>query len=193
MDTKSSYRFYYRSPKFRFPVYLIDDYPEGFCETKEQLPSQVYACKLVPLKQLAKELRNDGIYEISISNHQHFFRYYHYKRPNADYYFFHNEEPSDGIKTVVSFPSVKPVRVYDVMENRMFMPEAIISDNRTSIELTLGQYKSILFIFGEVYDAEPLPKPEDGINLFYYSQFLQHPPKLLQQIMLLSFGGLVYH
>ncbi len=135
-----------------FPIYFIDKHPVGFCESMDSLPEEVYSCKTIPLSNLAEVLRREGIFEISISNYQHYLRYLHYRRGNMDMYFFHNEEPEKEIETVVSIPTVKPVRVYDVMENSIYIPEFQRKDGVTQIPVSLGQYESMLFLFDEEFE-----------------------------------------
>ncbi|WP_433940456.1 hypothetical protein [Paenibacillus lautus] len=141
-----------------FPVYFVDRHPEGYCESTEELPPEVYSCRSVPLGKLAEVLRKDGIYEISLSNPQHYLRYLHYKREHVDIYMFHNEEPVNEIETVVSIPSVKPVRLYDVMDNRLYIPNVVVKNGMTEVPLTLGQFESVLFLFGEDFgETDSMP------------------------------------
>ncbi len=151
--------------KAGFPIYFVDEHPEGYCENTEKLPPHVYACRAVPLNRLAETLRKDGIFDISISNHQHYLRYLHYRRGDIDIYMFHNEEPEKAIETVVSIPSVKPVRVYDVMENCLYVPEVMVRNGKTEIVLRLGQYESMVFLFGEDGEALPMPRLHEGKEL----------------------------
>lgn len=141
-----------------FPVYFVDQHPEGYCESNDRLSAEIFCCQAVPLGKLAEVLREAGIYEISLSNSQHYLRYLHYKREHADMYMFHNEEPVNGIETVVSIPNDKPVRLYDVMNNRFYIPAVTVSDGCTEILLKLGEFESVLFLFGEEFgEAAPLP------------------------------------
>ncbi len=139
--------------KARFPVYFVDKHPEGFCENTKKLPQEIYSCRVIPLNRLAEGLRKDQIFEISTSNDQHYLRYLHYRRGNLELYLFHNEEPVDEIDTVVSVPTIKPVRVYDVMENRISIPDVRLKKGITEIPLRLGQYESKLFLFGKELEA----------------------------------------
>lgn len=149
-----------------FPVYFVDRHPEGYCETGDaKLPAQVYSCKAIPLHRLAEALRQEGIYEISASNPQPYLRYLHYRRDSVDLYLFHNEEPDKEIETVVTIPSTKPVRVYDVMENRLYTPAASIADGKTAIPIKLGQYEAILLLFGENIEAAALPDKDKAKEL----------------------------
>ncbi|MBB6637195.1 glycosylhydrolase-like jelly roll fold domain-containing protein [Cohnella thailandensis] len=149
-----------------FPVYFVDRHPEGFCETaNEAMPAQVYSCKAVPLDSLAATLREDGIYEISVSNPQPYLRYLHYRRDDVDLILFHNEEPVKEIETVVTIPTTKPVRVYDVMENRIYAPKAAEAGGNTQIPLKLGQYEAILFMVGENIETITAPDMDDAKEL----------------------------
>ncbi len=151
--------------KALFPVYFVDKHPEGFCESTDRLPQEVFACKAIPRKELAQELRKNQIYEISTSNHQPYLRYLHYRRGNLDMYLFHNEEPVDEIETMVSIPMVKPVRVYDAMENRLSTPSVQVKDGITEVPLRLGQYEAKLFLFGEELEALSMPDLSEGKGL----------------------------
>lgn len=146
--------------KVGFPVYFIDKQPEGYCENNEKLSLQVYSFEVVPLNKLAQTLRKNGIFDISTSNHQHYLRYLHYRRKNVDIYMFHNEEPTETIETTIYIPLVKPVRVYDLINNIIYMPEVKVneSDGITEIPLRMDQYESKVFLFGE--DIEALPEPK---------------------------------
>jgi len=158
--------FIQEAAKAGFPVYFVDRHPEGYCETGEaSLPEQVYSCKVVPLKRLAETLYKDGIYEITASNRQPYLRYFHYRRDTVDLYLFHNEDPASEIETVVTIPLTKPVKVYDVMENRIYTPNAAIVGGSTEIPLKLGQYEAVLFVFGENIEAECAPDMDTAKEL----------------------------
>lgn len=139
-----------------FPVYFVNQHPEGYCESNDKLPAEIFSCKAVPLSKLAEELRQAGIYEISLSNSQHYLRYLHYKRDHVDLFMFHNEEPVKDIETIISIPSDKPVRLFDVMNNRLYHPKVTVKDGCTEIPLHLGQFESALFLFGDDLEEAPL-------------------------------------
>ena len=151
--------------KTHFPVYFVDKHPEGFCESKKKLPQEVYTCKVTPLNRLVEVLHKDGIFEISTLNYQHYLRYLHYRRGSLDMYLFHNEEPDAEIETIVYIPTIKPVRVYDVMENCLYIPSVQVKDGVTEIPLRLGQYEARLFLFGEEIEALSMPDLSDGKEL----------------------------
>lgn len=131
-----------------FPVIFVDRHPEGYCESMEELPQAVYECPAVPLGELAEELRKRGIYEIQTADYQPYLRYLHLRRGELDIYMFHNEEPFEEMDTVVSIPTTKPARIYDAMENRLLVPETEVIDGWTKIPLKLGQYESLVLLFG---------------------------------------------
>lgn len=138
-----------------FPVLFVNGYPEGYCESEEPLPEKLFDCKVIPLDSIASYLREIGIYDISLSNPQHYLRYMHIERDGVDLYMFHNEEPMNGIETVVSIPNTKHVVRYDVMDNRFYKADAAIFTDHSEIHLQLRQFEAQIYIFSnEPVEAE---------------------------------------
>lgn len=150
------------------PVYFVDELPSGYCEELGDIDKRIRSCRTVKLDDLADTLRKDGIYDIEISTNEHFLRYNHFVKDNMHVYMFHNEEPSKSIETTVTFPLDLPVRIYNAMDNRFELAGVVYECGKAKINMSLGQYESIVYVFCKEFTPEsyaPIIKEVDLSNL----------------------------
>lgn len=137
-------------------VYVIDALPTGICgrsteDSTEDL-KKLDGCMVIGLDELAAELKNNGIFEISCSEYQKDIRYYHAHKENVDYYMLFNEAIYDKVCTTVTFPvpesGYKPYR-YDAYANKLYPCLYEETENGVQVEIALNPYESTVIVFDE--------------------------------------------
>lgn len=147
------------------PVYFVDVLPSGYCEELGEFDVGIGSCKVVELDELASALRDDDIYDIEVSSHEHFLRYNHFVKDGMHVYMLHNEEPSRDIETTVSFPTDLPVRVYNAMDNTLEIADVTYEDGKANIQVKLGQYESAFYVFSGEFAMESNETIEKNVDL----------------------------
>lgn len=151
---KSAAKFIIEARGKGLPVYFVDALPNGYCEELGCIDERVSSCKTANLNELASALRNDGIFDIEVSAHEHFLRYNHFVKDNMHIYMFHNEEPAKSIETTVTFPMALPLRVYNAMDNKLEPAEVVYEGGRSKVRLSLGQYESVIYVFSSGFEKQ---------------------------------------
>lgn len=153
-----------KAVKTGFPVYIVDSLPKKVMDAcgkeYEDLCAALQSCTVVPLSGLSARLREDRVYEISISGPFPMLRYYHYET-DSHLYFFHNEAVAETFAGEVTLPSGgRPVR-YDAFDNRLYELPHTVRDGKTVIKLCLAPYESALVSMESASCPEALPIPTE--------------------------------
>lgn len=115
------------------PVWFVDGLPArcaegGGCDVLEALAAQANV-RTAPLANLPAALRAAGLAELAADSAQPYLRYYHYRQPDGDLYFFTNEGPSARVQTTVTGAKAGPAYVYDPFANTVTeAPDAFVLD-----------------------------------------------------------------
>ncbi|MBE0696252.1 MAG: hypothetical protein IH586_04955, partial [Anaerolineaceae bacterium] len=140
-----------KASKAGFPVIFIDGLPGGIsdCQSNaesEQLVQGLQQCSVVPLAELAKELKRSNINDVKVDQDFPRLRYYHYVKNGQDAYMFSNEDPAKTFTGRVILPVQGEVTAYDAMENMLREVSAEETGDGTQISLQLQPYESIVYI-----------------------------------------------
>ncbi|MEC0125550.1 glycosyl hydrolase [Paenibacillus pabuli] len=137
-------------------VYFVDGLPDRSsegeaCETELSVLDQHERVSIVPLHELAARLRSDDVYEISVSEHQPYLRYYHYRHDDGDVYMFFNEDPAKAIDTTIEIPvldGVNEAYIYDAFANALSPLQVSTGENKQTFTLRLEKYESVMIVQG---------------------------------------------
>ncbi|SFE53563.1 alpha-L-rhamnosidase [Paenibacillus catalpae] len=108
--------------------------------------------KLVSLDNLAQELIASGHYDVRVDQYQPYLRNYHYLHDGLEVFMFFNEHPYQTIDTRINLPIQGDVYAYDAYLNRMTRIKADRKDGRSTVQLVLSPYESILILHGADLD-----------------------------------------
>lgn len=127
-----------------FPVYFVDDLPEGV------------EGEVVSLSELAEILEKSGINEISITPENNRIRYYHYEHTDGSAVYMFVNEGSGVYEGTVELPESRGCYMYDAWENTIQDAEAVWDevDGITRVSLALEPLKSCLPVFEQREKAE---------------------------------------
>lgn len=127
-----------------FPVYFVDDLPEGV------------EGEVVSLSELAEILEKSGISEISITPENNRIRYYHYEHTDGSAVYMFVNEGSGIYEGTVELPESRGCYMYDAWENTIQDAEAVWDevDGITRVSLALEPLKSCLLVFEQREKAE---------------------------------------
>ncbi len=142
-----------------FPVFFVQDLPEGICNCKDMeeergLLEELSRCRVVLLEELAEVLRREGLYEISSDRGFPALRYYHYRKEGIDSYMFFNESVGEVYDGWISVNSSGTVSLYDAMDNQVNPAEYKSSKTGTSLHIKLSPYQSVVAVFDDLKEAE---------------------------------------
>lgn len=131
-----------------FPVYVTDCLPERVMDAVgREYPELCSAleefCSVVPLNGLGARLRQDGIYEISLSCTFPMLRHYHYET-DSHLYFFNNEDSSQIFDGEITVPNGGIPFHYDAFDNKLYPVPCSVRGGKTVIRLRLEPCESIL-------------------------------------------------
>jgi hypothetical protein len=140
-----------KAAKAGFPVIFIDGLPGGISDCQsdgesEQLVQRLQQCTVVPLTELANELKRRNIVDVLVDNDFPRLRYYHYVKNGQHAYMFSNEDPAKTFAGKVVMPIQGEVTAYDAMENMLCEVSAEKTGDGTRILLQLQPYESIVFL-----------------------------------------------
>jgi hypothetical protein len=144
-------------------VYFVDRMPsrasEGWDGATNLLAemAKLPQCHVVPLDDLANEVKKAGFAECIARTCEPYLRYYHYRRSGSDVFMFFNEHPYNAISTGVEIrTNEKNAVAYDAFENSIANEPLEALPEKVSLSLELSPYESKVVIFGKPGD---LPTP----------------------------------
>ncbi len=132
------------------PVIFTNSLPEKSAEGQE-ISEYIKEFKVVKTEELAKVLREKGIYEISAENPSGL-RFYHIKRDNSDTFMFYNDDILKDIDTEITMPYKGDFVAYDPWGNRCY--KGSIKDGKLHLFLEKGNSLFVTF-GGEIPDGLP--------------------------------------
>lgn len=142
--------------KAGLPVYFLDKLPNRFCETNQlkEKWNDVYSdlcnySKVTGVKELAFQLKESGMAEITVPNYEPYLRYYHYEQQDGCIYMFTNEHPSIAIDTIVEMPGNGKCYQYDAFQNIVTKKIIEHKENKNLMKLQLEAYESCVVIFSK--------------------------------------------
>ncbi|MDB1678628.1 MULTISPECIES: glycosylhydrolase-like jelly roll fold domain-containing protein [Enterococcus] len=133
--------------KHGIPVVFINGFPK-YNEMGLQISQKKFSinCTTIKLNQIAQFLRGSGIFDLEVEEYQPYLRFYHYEQPDGNIYMFFNEDPYKRIETTVKLSTSKRVLAYDGFKNTLKNIPQNIVDGKTTVDLKLEPYESIIFI-----------------------------------------------
>ncbi len=140
--------------KLGFLVLFIDDLPTGVTDGDNELIKNLVNVKAVAIDDLANELKNESIPEISIEPKFDMLRYLSYEEEDS-VYIFTNEDMNNVFKGTVTIPRTGSLYEYDVWNNKLYEISSEQNENNTVLNLVVEPYQSVVIVFGE---AENLHK-----------------------------------
>ncbi|MFK4302067.1 hypothetical protein ABH892_002171 [Paenibacillus sp. RC254] len=151
-------------------VFFVGGFPERFsegsgAETVLDKIRQHKNSRLVSLETIAEKLRDEGIYEINVSDHQPYLRYYHYQQADGDVFMFFNEHPYESMTSSIDIPLSGNVYEYDALTNQLVQLDSGVHPAGTTLSLTLSAYESKVFIFNSRLDEKLVSMSTPKTNL----------------------------
>ncbi|NHC42512.1 glycoside hydrolase family 2 [Bacillus sp. MM2020_1] len=129
-------------------ILFVDGRPEGIANVVDKLEAAellaaTKECKVIPLTDLAKELKSKGIYDIQLKKPFKDLTYYHYVK-EQNIYMFQNESASETFSGEIELPIGESAIVYNGLENK-FEKLAVRQENgKGLIYLELKPYESCI-------------------------------------------------
>ncbi|MDT8860218.1 hypothetical protein N0O92_08225 [Alkalihalobacillus sp. MEB130] len=102
-------------------------------------------CKVVPLDDLANELKANGMYDIQLKKPFKDLTYYHYVK-ETNIYMFQNESAFETFSGEIELPISGSVVVYHGLENKFEKISVKTENGKSSIYLELRPYESCIVI-----------------------------------------------
>lgn len=130
-------------------VFIIDALPsrnEFGAEFKENEFNDI---EIVSLKNLAKTLFSNEIYDIKTSEKQPYLRSYHYQHVDSNVYMLFNEDPYKKIETNITLSTDKSVVAYNGFSNQIEAVKQTLIDGKRVVSIALEAYQSIILIESE--------------------------------------------
>ncbi len=136
------------------PVWFVDGLPirctEGGSPAALKALAALPGVHTVPLGRLAGALRAAGLAELACTGAQPSLRYYHYRQPDGDIYFFTNESPAARVQTTVTGAAAGAAYIYDPFANT-------VTEAPDAFALDLPPYGSRLVLVPHAPLADALP------------------------------------
>jgi len=121
--TRAVAEFAARASRAGFHVLFVDGLPDGICDapTAESatLVDELGSCQVVRLQDLARTLRDAGVFDVLVEPAFPRLRYYRYVKDGKDAFMVSNEDPAQTFVGQIVLPVVSHVTAYDAMENRL--------------------------------------------------------------------------
>ncbi|WP_163538072.1 glycosyl hydrolase [Gracilibacillus sp. YIM 98692] len=139
-------------------IIFVDDRPENISNELDQDEVKVFLeaterCKVVPLEDLANELRTLDIYDINLKKPFKDLTYYHYFKEN-NIYMFQNESAHETFSGDIELSIEEPAVIYQALDNKFEKINVKKDNGKSMIHLELKPYESCV-VFEKV---EELPK-----------------------------------
>jgi len=110
----------------------------------------------VPLRELARLVKEMGFYEIDVEGEQPYLRHYHVASPDLDVYMFFNEHPYQYVQTTVRIPAHGRTLLYDAFSNQVSEANGVEAHEGMLLALQLSPYESIVVVIGEGAQGIPV-------------------------------------
>ncbi len=107
-----------------FPVWFIDELPEGICDNQDTAPEQALleklrACPVVPLDGVVERLLEKHFQDLSIVPASRWIRSLHYQYAEGGELYYFVNEGTEIYQGVVHLPSAGPCYAYNAWDNRL--------------------------------------------------------------------------
>lgn len=128
-----------------FPILFVDGLPSGIIGQERKEAAGLEYCQVVPLDELAEEMKRNGFTDIVSDTEFKDLSFYHYKK-DRQIFLFQNESALASYKGNVFLPTKEAVVYYDAMEDVYEVAEyEVVGDKlKLSLELTPGECVVIL-------------------------------------------------
>ncbi len=137
-----------------YPVLFIDAKPSGVIDGDDALLTGLADCQIVSLDDLAGELANRSIPEITATPAFPMLRAMHYQG-DSDIYIFTNENMAESFSGTVCVDSTGPAYRYDAWQNDLRQAAATPKNGKTELQLEVQPYQSVVFVFDDAKDLLP--------------------------------------
>lgn len=158
--TENSARAIEKLQEAGFPVWFLEQMPEGACDAPEFVWKNPERAKTVSLDALAEELEREGISEIHLNPADSRIRCLHYintdENGKHDIFLFVNEG-TECYEGMIRVPCVGGCYAYNAWDNRMERVDSSREEEETSLSVEIWPGKSFIVVFDDVDVALPLP------------------------------------
>lgn len=103
----------------------------------------------VPLRELARLVKEMGFYEIEAEGERPYLRHYHVAHPDLQVYMFFNEHPYHSLETTVRLRTHGRALVYDAFNNRVSELNCVEEQDGMRFSLQLSPYESTIIVMGK--------------------------------------------
>ncbi|MEH7094123.1 glycosyl hydrolase [Neobacillus vireti] len=140
-------------------IILVDGKPEGIANVVDgqevsELLRAVEKCKVVPLSELATELKEEGIFDLQLKKPFKDLTYYHYEK-EISIYMFQNESAHETFSGDIELSGGEFAIIYNGLENKFEKIEVLKVNGKSIINLELKPYEScVLFVSDVTLDGE---------------------------------------
>jgi hypothetical protein len=157
-----------------FPVWFIDELPEGICDNQDTAPEQALleklrACPVVPLDGVVERLLEKHFQDLSIVPASRWIRSLHYQYAEGGELYYFVNEGTEIYQGVVHLPSAGPCYAYNAWDNRLETVNAQPDTEGTQIAVEIEPLKSLLIVFNSNFTgantAEPVKAAGERVAL----------------------------
>ncbi|ULT58998.1 hypothetical protein L1999_10925 [Neobacillus drentensis] len=140
-------------------IIFVDGKPEGISNVVDgqevsELLRAVEKYKVVPLSELAKELKEEGIVDLQLKKPFKDLTYYHYEK-EISIYMFQNESAHQTFSGEIELSGGEFAIIYNGLENKFEKIEVRNVNGKSIIHLELRPYDScVLFVSDKTLDGE---------------------------------------
>jgi hypothetical protein len=140
-------------------IIFVDGQPEGISNVVDgqevsELLRALEKYKIVPLSELAKELKEKGIFDLQLKKPFKDLTYYHYEK-EISIYMFQNESAHEIFSGDIELSGGEFAIIYNGLENKFEKIEVRKVNGKSIINLELRPYDScVLFVGDEALDGE---------------------------------------
>jgi len=161
--TRAVAEFAARASTAGFPVIFVDGLPDGICDAPAAegatLVAELGSCQVVRLQDLARTLRDNGVFDVLVEPAFPRLRYYRYVKDGKDAFMVSNEDPAQTFSGHVVLPVLSPITAYDALENRLRAVNTLTTAHGTTVALDLAPHQSVVLIADAFEDVQPAHLP----------------------------------
>lgn len=137
-------------------------------QAEQEITVRVPELPVIPLEQIAEELKKQKMYDILVSEEEKSLLYYHYRK-EEDIYFLFNTSLSETIETEVLIPEQTELICWDAWKDTYVTVEQKDIPEGRKVAVKLKPYESLILMTNhsgrEVQSQEVLPETCDVMDL----------------------------